>query len=279
MKKKYLTSWFKKNGSTICTIAGCIGVGLTSVLSVRAGMKTQVDIENIQDLNIVHVWDNDNKEITDTYKSIKEIAEESTPTKMQIAKTCWRHYIPVAISIATTMLLINGSDKLNKRNQAALASAYFGLQNYLKEFKRTLSANGINELEIDDKLFHESVDDFISEDDEKHLFYYIYVKDDIGNIEGKYFESTIRDVILSEYHINRNFILKGGMTVNETLEWFNLPRIPMGDVLCWDICNESDYQWIDFEHEKIVNDADNMYKGRECYIITCPFEAEVPADY
>lgn len=268
-----IKSWTKKNGPTICTIGACIGICTDVIFAVRAGVKTTTRLDEIRDYNADYVWEHREEYDIDSSDTYIDLSEYVTPTKVQIIKACWKDYFPVFGLTLFTMLCAIGSNKLNRRNQAALASAYFGLKQYATELQKTLSANGVNGIAVSEELLHESLDDFISEDDEKHLFYYMYVKDDIGTLEGQYFESTIRDVVLSEYHINRNFILRGSATLNETLKWFNLKKVTFGEALGWDVCNDTGYQWIDFTHEKVENED-----GLECYIITCDFDAS-PFDY
>lgn len=274
MSFERIKSWAKKNGPTICTIGACIGTCVNVVYSVSAGMNTQTHLEEIRDANAEYMWDHrDEYDVITPTTNINDLWEYAKPTTKQIVKACWKDYIPVFITTIFTMICAVGSDALNKRNQAAISAAYFALKKYASELQRTMSNNGINSIEVSDELLHENLDDFVAEDDEKHLFYYIYVNDDIGNTDGQYFESTIRDVVLSEYHINRNFILKGSMTVNETLDWFNLKREKHGDKIGWDICNDTGYQWIDFHHEKVELDD-----GMECYIISSDFDAAVFSD-
>ena len=92
---------------------------------------------------------------------------------------------------------------------------------------------------------------------------------------GRFFESTEEDVVLAEYHFNRNFVLRGYAELNELYEFLNLSPTESGAVLGWSIGAGEvfyGYQWIDFEHRKVIRED-----GAEYYAITMPF---IPtADY
>lgn len=95
-------------------------------------------------------------------------------------------------------------------------------------------------------------------DGSEKLFY-----DEFSN---RYFEVTIEQVISAEYHLNRNYTLRGYSVLNELYEFLGLETTDNGSVLGWMPTDEGEY-WIDFNHRKVVMDD-----GLECYIIEMPFE-------
>ena len=81
---------------------------------------------------------------------------------------------------------------------------------------------------------------------------------------GRYFESTIEQVIAAQYHINRNFVLRGYVTLNELYEFLGLETTEYGNTVGWAV--EDEMYWIDFHQHKVIMDD-----GLECYIIETPW--------
>ena len=82
----------------------------------------------------------------------------------------------------------------------------------------------------------------------------------------RHFESTISKVIQAEYHLNRNFMFNGVISLNDFYEFLGLEKIKIGDDLGWSNCN-GDIYWIDFNHHRI--DLDD---GMEIFVIDMVFE-------
>ena len=94
----------------------------------------------------------------------------------------------------------------------------------------------------------------------------------------RYFERTIDEVLEAEYHLNRNFILRGDASVNEFYRFLGLEETPDGDEYGWSQCVGFDvygYQWIDFRHDftqKGETIWDNTTVERDCYVINTLFD-------
>lgn len=93
---------------------------------------------------------------------------------------------------------------------------------------------------------------------DKKLFYDTFSK--------RYFESTVNQVIQAEYHINRNFVLRGYVKLNEFYDFIGLKETDYGDVVGWS-CFDGDIYWIDFNNHKIT-----LKNGKECYVIDFVFD-------
>ena len=103
--------FFKRNSSTILTCVGALGVVTTSVLAVKATPKALALIEAAKE----------------------EKGEELTPVEtVQVAGPV---YIPAIVTGVSTIACIFGANALNKRQQAALMSAYALLDSSYKEYK------------------------------------------------------------------------------------------------------------------------------------------------
>ena len=65
-----------------------------------------------------------------------------------------------------------------------------------------------------------------------------------------------REVMAAEYHLNRNFIIAGGVTLNMLYDFLGLPQTKEGEELGWSLCDG--YCWIDFEHTLLSKDDGGM---------------------
>lgn len=226
-----------RNGATILTCVGAAGTVGTAVMAAKATPKALVLVENAKE----------------------EKGEELT--KFETVITAAPAYIPTIITGVTTLACIFGANVLNKRQQAALMSAYALLDNSFKEYKQKIG-------ELYGEGAHEKVREEIAKDkyedtdiqvaDDKRLFY--------DNFSQRYFESTLETVQNAEYWINRDLSMRDYATVNEFYEYLGIAPIDGGDEIGWSSGMNFDYywqSWIDFGHQKVMLD-----ETLECIIIT-----------
>ena len=247
-----MKAFVKRNASSILTCLGGIGVVTTAVTVAKTTPKVMNLLEEAK----------------------KKKGEELTSVeKFKIATPS---YIPSILIGIGTIACVVGANVLNKRHQAALVSAYALIDSSFKEYKQKLKELYCPEAhnEIANAIAVEKVDpdwaisgsymtsscDLTQEEacGEPVLFYEEY-----GN---RYFESTIEQVISAEYHLNRNYILRGYAYLNELYEFLGIETTDYGSVLAWAPTDEGEY-WIEFNHNKVVMDD-----GLECYILEMPFE-------
>lgn len=233
--------FLKRNASTILTCVGSAGVIATSVLAVKATPKALRILEEAE----------------------KEKGEKLTKTEVVI--NAGPVYIPSVLVGASTIACIFGANILNKRQQAALMSAYALLDNSFKEYK-----NKVNELygeDADTNVRSEIVKDKYRANPanvnaNKQLFYDEYSQ--------RYFESTTEDVLRAEYELNRLLSIDYGVFLNEFYELLGLEPVDYGDFLGWStyyLCDMQWNSWVEFEHTKVVLDD-----GLECTIISIGIE-------
>lgn len=230
--------FFRKNASTILTCIGGVGVIATAVMAAKATPKALQLIEK---------------------------AEEEKGDKLttwETIETAGLTYVPTVITGIATIGCIFGANMLNKRQQAALMSAYALLDNSYKEYKQK-----VGELYGEDA--HKKVKEEIVKDDyankdieksnpEKQLFY--------DDFSGRYFESTTADVLKAEYNINRKLQMWSGVYLNEFYEALDIPAVDYGNYLGWSNSEVYDMtwaSWLEFCHNKVVMDD-----GLECTIIS-----------
>lgn len=252
--------FWKRHASTILTVAGGVGVILTTVSAVKATPKALESLEEAKEQK--------GEELT----SVEKI------------KIAGPKYIPTILIGTGTIACIFGANILNKRHQAALIGAYTLVDSSFKEYKQKLKELYGEETHnnVIDAIAIEKVDrdwavsgsyfgqscDLTNEEacGEPVLFY--------EENSGRYFESTIEQVISAQYHLNRNYALRGYSYLNEYYEFLGLETTDYGSVMGWAPTDEGEY-WIEFNTRKTVLDD-----GLEVYILETPFEPTYePWDY
>lgn len=196
-------------------------------------------------------------------------------TTLEKVKIAGPTYIPTILLGASTIACIFGANTLNKRSQASLISAYALLNNSYKEYKAKVK-------EIYGEEAHNNIVNSIAVEKAKDISIhaeYLGTSCDLTTEDScsdpvlfydeqsmRYFESTIERVISAEYHLNRNYILRGYAYLNEFYDFLGLESTDYGSVLGW-APNDDGMYWIDFNQRKVVLDD-----GLEVYIIEMPFE-------
>ena len=242
------TVFVKRNASTILTVVGGAGVVATSVMAVKATPKAMMLLEEAK----------------------KEKGEELTT--LEVVATAGPSYIPAIVTGVSTIACIFGANALNKRQQAALMSAYALLDNTYKDYKRKveeLCGEG-SDKEIRRELAKDKYEaNSVAVEEGKQLFY--------DEFSERYFESTMENVIRAEYELNKKISQWGGANLNEFYEHLDIPQVDYGEFLGWSsgsLMETKWAQWLDFEHEKVV-----MEDGLVCYIITISDEPMYDYEY
>ena len=248
MKGKMLL-FLKRNSSTILSIVAGVGVIATAILTADAVPKAE---------------------------ERKKKAEEQKGEPLTVVETIVAEapvYVAPVVVGASTVACILGANVLNRHQQAALTSAYALLDRGYKQYSGKVK-----------ELFGEEADiqirDAIAMEDCSNPGCYApgcgSIDIDSGDTvtfydehRKAYFESTMAAVINAEYHLNRNFSLRGYTNLNEFYEMLGLSKTRDGEVLgwnAWTLAEEYETQWIDFDHRKVV-----LNDGMECYIISFPY--------
>ena len=251
MKKLIRSSkqFLRKNGSTILTCVGGVGVVATTVMAVKATPKAM--------------------------QLIKAAEEEKGEklTRMETIKIAGPIYAPSTIAGIATIVSIFGANVLNKRTQASLLSAYTLIDQSFKDYKNHVEegygeeANAnIRERIAKDKYVERKTE----LGGENRLFYDFY--------SGRYFNSTMEKVLAAEFALNRQIILGECAYLNDFYQELGIPFIQAGDEVGWSrghMCNVYQQEWVDFNHQDVTQDD-----GLECCIITFMQDPTVDfADY
>jgi hypothetical protein len=181
-------------------------------------------------------------------------------------------YIPSIVMGVGTLTCVFGAHVLNKQRQASLIGAYTLLDSSYKEYKqKVLDLYGEN---ANNEVTEAIAKDKYDKDDHKvepgkQLFYEAY--------SGRYFESTMEDVLRAEYTLNRELSLVGGVAVNDYYELLGLDRVDEAKDFGWAYDTNMDMYWqawVDFNHTTSVMDD-----GLECTIITMWQEPVIDYEY
>jgi hypothetical protein len=182
-------------------------------------------------------------------------------TKLESVRIAGPAYIPSILVGVSTIACIFSANMLNQRKQAALTSAYALLDSSYREYKNKveeLYGEGANK-EVRTEIAKDKYEDAdITVSDDKRLFY--------DEFSGRYFESTLADVLRAEYAINKQIAEWGSAYLNDYYEMLDIPTTDYGDHVGWSSCGLYEmywHQWLDFGHDKLV-----LADGLECTIIT-----------
>lgn len=227
--------FIKRNGATILTCMGGIGVVATAVTAVRAGSKATLRLN----------------------AAAEEKGEElTTSEKIKVAGPV---YIPTVVLGVSTIACIFGANVLNKKQQAGLASAYALVDASYKEYQAKVKELYGTEADknVKNEIVKERYELEKKAEGDKQLFYDMFSE--------RYFESTMDKVLAAEYELNRLLSKDCGVYLNEFYELLGIDRVDYGDYLGWStfaIVEMYYYSWIEFSHEKVVMDD-----GLECTVI------------
>lgn len=248
-----MAKWRKKtNVPYILGGFGCIGVMATTIMAIQSTPKA---LELLEDAE-------------------KEKGEDLS--KWETVKTAGPVYLPAVITGIATISCIAGAVILSERQQASLISAYGLLNESYMKYQRKVIENFGEETHTDilkaiaeetkpvnitaDNYFGISNQGMAEDFSEPKLFY--------EEFSGRYFEAPLEQVLLAEYHVNRNMALGALILLNDFYEFLGLERTDYGGEVGWYI--NDDYFWIDFNHRKVVMDD-----GLECYIIESVFPPDM----
>lgn len=241
---------FKKHGSTILTCAGAVGLVATAVSVGKATPKVMNLIEE---------------------NEAEKGSELTTVEKIRIAAP---HYIPAVLIGAGSIACMFGANALNKKQQASITSAYALLDNSFKQYKgkiEELYGEGAN-MRVREEIAKDKYEEepILIESDGKQLFY--------DDWSGRYFESTMADVIKAEADLNKELhSMCDGVYLNKWYELIGLDPIPEANELGWSTSILSEMYWaywIEFDHETVV-----MEDGLECVIIVMRYEPTIDFAY
>lgn len=227
--------FMSRNASTILTFVAGAGVVATAIMAAKDTPKAMELVKRAEE------------------------EKEDKLTKTETVIAAIPAYIPTIITGLTTIVCIFGANTLNRRQQAALTSAYALLDQSYKEYKKKVDELYGEEAgrEVREEIAKDHYDENIQVEDDEQLFYDFY--------SDRYFTSTLAKVQQAEYRVNRHLIMRDYVYLNEFYVEMGVDPIEGGYELGWSSgsCYAMYWQnWIDFDHERV-----EMEDGMECIII------------
>lgn len=224
-------SFCKRNGSTILTFGATVGVIATGVTTAKAVPKALKKLDEIK----------------------QDKGEELT--LIDEAKVIIPYYIlPVSIGFGTIMCIF-GVNAINKKIQANMSSMYLLLHEQFSKYRHQVI--DIYGEEADQKIR----DQIVRLNGEFHIIDVDYPDQKMmfrDHFSNRYFEMYERELMDAEYHMNRNFVLRGEASLNEFYEFLGLEPTDYGETHGWTVEN-ADYYWIDFVHEPVKRRDGSVY--------------------
>lgn len=89
-----------------------------------------------------------------------------------------------------------------------------------------------------------------------HHIYVLDIADD-DRSQGPYFMSTQNRVLQALYFLNRDFVFKGVVTLNDLYRYLFLPVTDYGDTVGWSA--DEDYLWIDFDIVEVPQNDERIF--------------------
>lgn len=207
------TTFVIRESPTILTWLSVVGLGTTVGLAVHATAKSVATI-------IIH---------HDDYEEVKPLSN------VEIVKTSWKNFIPVAISGVITTVCIVGSNKINLKRNAALATAFAITETALREYQSKV-------VEILGEKKEEKIRDGISQDrlnknpvGETNVF--VTGRGEslfFDSLSGRYFMSNMEDIRKVENTFNYDLLTDRYKTLNEFYTELGLEETEMGRNIGWD---------------------------------------------
>lgn len=160
-------------------------------------------------------------------------------TPMETVKTTWKCYVPAAVSGVASVAMLIGSNSVNVKRNAALATAYKLSESAFTQYKDKVieTVGEKKEKVVRDKVSEEQIKN--NPVNKTEIFYAgkgqtLFFEP----LSHRYFYSTIEKIRRAENEINHNLLtdpFDDGVTVNDFYEAIGLPPTEMGDMLGWNL--------------------------------------------
>lgn len=203
-----------KHSPEILTGIGIAGMITTTVLAVKATPKALDLIE-------------DQKE----YLEVEEL------TPVETVKTCWKCYIPAAVTGTLSIACLIGASSVNVKRNAALATAYKLSETALTEYKAKVveTIGEKKEQAVRDAIAKDKVDNnpvsnnniiMVGKDDDT-LFYETF--------SSRYFYSDVEKIRKAVNDLNFQMFSENYISLNDFYHAIGLENTRLGDDIGWNI--------------------------------------------
>ena len=188
-------------------------------------------------------------------------------TPVETVKTTWKCYVPAAVSGVASVACLVGSNSVNARRNAALATAYKLSETAFSEYRDSVVdvIGEKKEKTVRDKTSEKQIKEspiskteIIVTGKGKTLFF--------DPLSSRYFYSDLELIRRAENKLNKAIIcdaFDAGVTVNDFYEEIGLPTTATGDNLGWKL----DYL-IDIYPSAQMAEEGTEHEGEPCIVLT-----------
>lgn len=174
----------------------------------------------------------------------KNELETDSLTPIETVKATWKCYVPAAVTTVTSVACLVGSNSVNVKRNAALATAYKLSESAFSEYKEKVvqTIGEKKEKTVQDKISEEKIKnnpvnktEVIVTGKGQTLFF--------EPLSHRYFYSNLELIKRAENKLNKAIItdpFDSGVTVNEFYEEIGIPGTATGDNLGWKLENMID---------------------------------------
>lgn len=220
MNKKSISNFVKTVGDKlsehspeILTGIGITGLLSTTILAVKATPKA---------LRLI-----DEK---------KEEMNTDELTNTEVVKTCWKCYIPAAVTASVSVACLIGANSVNSKRNAVLATAYKLSESAFSEYKEKVieTIGEKKEGEVRDKIAKGRIE----QNPVKNNEVIITGKGDVlcyDIVSGRYFKSDVDKIRKAENTLNKKLMNDMYCSLNEFYDLIGLPFTQMGFELGWNV--------------------------------------------
>jgi len=245
-------SMCQKHAPEILTGLGIAGAVSSTVLAVKATPKALEDIKYAKIDKVLA----DNDQLSPEEAESK--AADASLTPVETVKTCWKYYIPAAVSGAASIACIIGGQHISMRRNAAIAGAYALSEATLKDYKDKVKdvvgekkTTEIHDAIAQDKLADSPVPDSLNvTGDGKTLCFDPY--------SGRYFRSDMETLRRRVNDANYYLMQNQRMLLNDWYDFIDLEATKIG----WDMAWKVDEGLLEFKPSSLI--APN---GEPCIVV------------
>jgi len=226
---KNLGGIISKNSPTILTGIAVGGFVTTVIFAVRATPKAMEILDDYKDERCSDCMSKRGD------RECEHCVDYSL-TKKEILKLTWKAYIPTVTMGVVTIACVIGSNSINQRRNAALATVYGVTEAAFREYKEKVveTIGKSKELKLRDEISAEHVRR--NPPGEENV-----ILTGKGNVlcrdsfSGRYFRSDIEKIRRSINDINKQFLSEMWVSINEVYYELGLSETTLGNLLGWDL--------------------------------------------
>ena len=167
----------------------------------------------------------------------KEEAEVEELTSVETIKTCWKCYIPAALTTVVSAACLIGASTVSAKRNAALATAYSISEAALREYQEKV-------VEVIGEKKEKAVRDAVAKDQIERdpvTKNEVVIIDSNSNtlcyepLSGRYFKSTIDKIKKAEIKLDRQMIQEMYVSLNDFYWEIGLDGTDLGDKMGWNL--------------------------------------------